>query len=121
MTQHLLETIPPHPHAPWALTSIALQAALAQYGAAAYSSTFTLPKRTLTQLGLDVPRNTSSTSASVPACDLLAAALSYTVGAVQNLTLDDRRGLIYDAEGAYPGWSKPRTADAFLNLAVCPS
>jgi hypothetical protein len=119
MTQRLLETIPAYPQAPWTLTSIALQAGLAQYGAAAYSSKFTLPRHALKRLGL--PGNTSATSSTVPACVALAAALSYTVDAVHKLTLDDYKGLVYDAENSYPGWTRPRTTDAFLNLAVRPS
>ena len=112
LAQRLFDTVPAGGFsAPWALTSIGLHAALAQFGAAAYGTPFVVDPNVAAVLGLDA-------SGEVPGCEALAAAFEYTVAAAQELTIGQIIGLSVDSDGAYPTWQPPARADAFLNLAV---
>ena len=106
----VLAAAEPLPTASWVLASLGTQAALAQYGDAAFAGTVTLPPAAAAALGLP--------AGSVSACEALRTALSFTADAVTNLTLSQFAGLTHHQLGAFDGLVPPANAEAPLNLQV---
>jgi hypothetical protein len=115
MALNTLQATPQYATASWALAVVALEAALAQYGPPAYSGTFEIPPHAQARLNLS---STAVTKEPVPACEALGSALEVSIKDLKALTIDARLGLVNVGPDSYPGWQPPRSADAFLNLAV---
>jgi hypothetical protein len=116
MAQNTLQGMPSYATAPWALAMVALEAALAQYGPAAYAGTFNLTPTVQARIGL---ASIADAEEAVGGCEALGSALGATVDALSALTINRNLGLVHVGPGAYAGWRPPQRADAFLNFAVC--